>query len=161
MLTRLFTIALAAAGIAIGALPASTAHAFVQLPTPSHRPAPPPGYTYRWVPPQYRTEIRRVWIEGRTEWVVDWIYRNGHYEQVWRPAYTPGRWEERAERIQIRPGYWQLVRIDPPPPPPIYPRPYPMPRPWQGVPTVGVDGYNPQPAEDLSKFSPLHEWPSR
>jgi hypothetical protein len=153
---RWLLMAVVAGGMGLGMVPASTAQAIVPLPPP-RRPAPPPGWTYRWVPPTYSTVMHRVWVEGTTEWVVDYIYRDGRYEQVWRQVRTPGHWESRTERVEVRPGYWQLVRIDPPP---YEPRPYPMPRPWQpGTPTVGVDGYGSGPGEDLSKFSPLREWP--
>jgi hypothetical protein len=114
------------------------------------------------VPPTYSTVIRRVWVEGTSQWVCDWIWRYDHYEASWRRVVSPGHWEERPERVESRPGYWELVRIEPPVPYPL-PRPYPLPtpRPWQGTPTVGVQGYSSGPGEDLSKFSPLRDWPSR
>jgi hypothetical protein len=162
-MTRLLTMALLAGTVGFGALPGTTASAIVPLPPPARRPAPA-GWTYRWVPPVYTTQTQRVWVEGTSEWVVDYLWRDGRYEQVWRRVTTPGHWENRTERVEVRPGYWQLVRIEPPPPPvspPIY-RPYPMPRPWQpGAPTVGVEGYQRGPGEDLGEFSPLREWPAR
>jgi hypothetical protein len=164
---RLITTAVIASAFALPLMPTYTASAMVPLPPPHSRPTPPPGWTYRWVPPTYSTVTRRVWIEGTTEWVCDWVWRYDRYEPVWRRVTSPGHWEERTERVEVRPGRWELVRVEPTPYPGPYPGPYPLPRPiptprpWQGTPTVGVDGYSSGPTEDLGKFTPLREWPNR
>jgi hypothetical protein len=122
-------------------------------------PTPPYGYTYRWVPPQYRTVVERVWVPERTQMVEDWVQISpGKWEKVWRTVTIPGHYETVRRTELVAAGYWQLVRVDPP----VYPRPVPMPRPVVSEPgTVGVEGYSKGSGEDLSKFSGLSEWPDK
>ena len=122
---------------------------------PLPRPVPPPGFVYEWVAPIYRTITDRVWIADRVELVADWMETSpGRWEQVWRQVVIPGHWQTATRKVLISPGYWRLARIEPPP---II---VPLPRPAViGPATVGVDGYRSGPGEDLSKFSPLTEWP--
>jgi len=159
---RLMMMAVVAGGVLAGA---AQAQSFVPLPPPGDGggrvvPWAPEGWAYRWVPPQYDWVSRRVWVEGRTEWVREWVEIRGHMEEVWRQVTTPGRWEERSERMLVSAGRWELVRLSPPWPVEPWPRPIPVPRPFvtpSG--TVGVDGYASGGGEDLSKFSGLRDWP--
>jgi hypothetical protein len=51
---------------------------------PPYCPDPPPGYTYRWVPPEYRTVYDRVWVEESVQRVLEWV-------QI-----SPDRWERQV-----------------------------------------------------------------
>jgi len=156
-LTRLLTCALLVLGAGMFAPPAP---ALVALPpTPRPRPLPPPGWTYLWIAPVYRTVTDRNWVPETVQMVPQWIEISpGRLEQVWRQIITPGHWEITTRQVLIAEGHWELVRVDPPPPPypPVFPPPPVIVR---NPGTVGVDGYGSGPVEDLSKFSPLTEWP--
>jgi hypothetical protein len=123
------------------------------LPRPVPSPVPPPGWTYVWVNPVYQTVTERNWVPDRTQLVAEWVETSpGHMELVYRQITIPGYWQTTTRRVLISDGHWQLVRVDAPPivPPPIIVR---------NPGTVGVEGYAQIPTEDLSKFSPLSEWP--
>jgi hypothetical protein len=129
---------------------------------PVGRPTPPPGWTYQWVPPAYRTVYDRTWVADQVRWVTDWVQVSpGRYEQVWRQVVTPGHWETTTRQVLVSNGYWQLVRVDLPRPGPFPPGPWNQPPVmWPSSPgTVGVEGYGARETEDLGKFSPLREWP--
>jgi hypothetical protein len=162
-------VALLGASAASGIVPIGGGGvAIIRPPTP----APPPGWVYRWVAPMYQTITEQVWVPERVEWVKQWMeITPGHLEQVLRQVVTPGHYETRTRRVLVSDGHYELVRIEPPPiiveppivirppiivDPPIVIRPpivAPNPR------TVGVEGYKSGAGEDLSKFSPLKEWP--
>ena len=153
---RLQIWALLALGTGMFAPPIPARAAFP--PIPQMRPAPAPGWTYIWVAPVYRTVTERNWIPGSTQMVPEWMEISpGRWEQVWRQIVTPGHWEMATRQVLISDGHWELVRIDPPPPrfPPVLPPPVFVRNPG----TAGVEGYGSGPVEDLSKFSPLTEWP--
>ena len=145
--------------LAVGmlALSMSLVPAAAIVPIGPRPPGPAPaGWVYRYVPPVYRTIADRVWISERVEWVSEWAWVNGQYQQVYRQVVRPGHYETTTRQVLVAAGYWQLVRLDPPP------RPMPMPRPYPVVVnpgTVGVEGYRSGPGEDLSPFSGLSEWP--
>jgi hypothetical protein len=156
--TRLLTCALVVLGAGLLAPPAKALVALPPIPAP--RPVPPPGWSYVWVPPVYKTVTNRTWVPEVVRWVQEWREISpGRFEQIWRQIVTPGHWEMTPRRVLVSDGHWELVRVEPPPvivEPPVVIRPpviVPGPR------TVGVQGYNSGPGEDLSKFSPLTEWP--
>ncbi len=133
---------------------------------PRPTPAPPLGWQYVWVAPVYRTVTERNWVPERVQWVAEWREISpGRYEQVWRQIVTPGYWQTTTRQVLVSAGHWELVAINPPPPPflpppivvppPVYPPPIIV----RGPGTVGVEGYRSSGGEDLSKFSPLTEWP--
>jgi len=123
---------------------------------PPIQPEPPVGYYYRWAPPVYRTVYDRVWVEERTERVMQWVeVAPGRWQECWTVRTIPAHWETTTRQVLVSAGYWELVRIEPP-------RPIPMPHPVVITPgPVGVDGYSQHGGEDLSKFSPLSEWPDK
>ena len=125
------------------------------------RPMPPVGWTYVWVAPAYRTVTTQTWIPGTTQLVEDWMETSpGRFEKIWRQVTTPGHYETTTRQVVVSDGHWELVRVDPPPVyinPPIYVNP-PVVVVRSGG-TVGVDGYASGPVEDLSKFTPLSDWP--
>lgn len=121
------------------------------------RPMPPSGWTYVWVAPVYRTVTDSVWIPQRTQLVSDWMEISpGRYEQIWRQVIIPGHYETTTRQVLIADAHWEMVRIDPPP---VYINPPIIVRNPGTPPTVGVEGYATGPVEDISKFSPLSEWP--
>jgi len=124
-------------------------------------PAPPPGWVYRWIGPVYQTIPDRIWIADRIEMVREWVEISpGRLEQVWRQIVTPGHYETTTRRVLVSDGHYELVRVDPPvyiSPPIIVSPPVVV---WNPG-TVGVDGYKTVSTEDLSKFSPLTEWPDK
>jgi hypothetical protein len=138
------------------------AQAIVPVQGGGRPPGPAPvGWAYRWVPPTYRNIVDRVWIAERRDLVQDWVQVSpSRWEQVWREVVIPGHWDTTVRQVLVTPGRWELVRIDAPPP-----RPIPLPPPVvilpTNPPTVGVEGYKNEPGEDLSKFSPLREWPDK
>ena len=157
---KLFSIfAAAVLGLTLSATPAS---ALVSLPRPTPPPGPSPsGYVYQYVEATYRTISERTWVPDRIDWVTEYVWINGRYEQVYRQIVRPGHYETTTRRVLVSPGYWVLVRVETYPP---YPRPVPLPRPVPVIVnpgTVGVDGYRSGPGEDLSKFSPLKDWPTK
>ena len=108
------------------------------------------------MPPVYRTVYDRIWVEERTERVLDWVeIAPGRWAQRWAIVTIPEHYETTTRRVLVSAGYWQLIRIEPPP------RPIPLPRPVVSFGTVGVDGYSRQVGDDLSKFSPLYDWPDK
>ena len=159
---RILIITIIAGGV-VATAGVAHAQSFVPLPPPGGGrvvPTAPEGWAYRWVPADYEWVARRVWIEGRTEWVREWVEIRGHMEEVWRQVTTPGRWEDRSERVIVNPGRWELVRVGPPYPVEPWPRPLPLPhRVVVTGGTVGVEGYAQGGDEDMSKFSGLREWP--
>jgi hypothetical protein len=157
-MTCLLSCALVALGAGLFVAPA---HALIALPPiPAPRPVPPPGWSYVWIAPVYQTVTDRHWVPEAARWVQEWREISpGRFEQVWRQIITPGHWETTTRRILVSPGHWELVRMGPPPiivePPVVISPPAIMPGPR----TVGVEGYSSGPGEDLSKFSPLTQWP--
>ena len=139
---------LLAAGLVLS-IATATASAIVALPAP--RPPAPQGWTYQWVPPTYRTLSDRTWIPERRAMFDDWAYIDGRWERIYRESIVPGHWESTTRQVLVSPGYWQLVQLFPPPPQP----------PARIGGTVGVEGYANSTGEDLSKFSPLTEWPDK
>jgi hypothetical protein len=132
---------------------------------PRPSPVPPVGWEYVWVAPVYRTVTEQNWVPEKVQWVAEWREISpGRYQQVWRQIVTPGYWQTTTRRVLVSAGHWELVAINPPPPPfieppivlpPVYPPPIIVRNPG----TVGVEGYARGGGEDLSKFSPLMEWP--
>jgi hypothetical protein len=123
-------------------------------------PDPPVGYTYRWVAPTYRTVYERVWVEESTRRWPEWVEISpGVWEQRWRTVTVPAHFETTSRQVMVSAGYWQLVKLDPPPY--DYPHPIPLERPVVNSRTVGVEGYSKSGGDDLSKFSPLSEWPDK
>ena len=148
-------------------------------------PNPGPGWVRVWVAPVYRTVYERVWIEERTQqiqervWVPpscewrdivtydEWGHRivrreyvelsPGYWSYQWRTIVVPAHEETVARQELVSSGYWKWVPVEVPP------MPVPLPRPiiFGNPPTVGVEGYKSLPTEDLSKFSPLTEWPDK
>ena len=139
-------------GLASSAVPAK---ALVALPPRPPGPAPV-GWVYQYVQPVYQTVTDRIWVAERIDWVTEWVWIEGRYQQVYRQVVRPGRFETTTRRVLISAGSWRLVRVE------VVPMPVPLPRPIPvvGNPgTVGVDGYRTGQGEDLSRFSPLTEWP--
>jgi hypothetical protein len=132
---------------------------------PMPRPMPPSGWQYVWVAPVYQTVADQTWVPERVEWVAEWREISpGRYEQVWRQLVTPGHWVTSTRRVLVSAGHWELVAVSPPWPPMIIEPPYVMPPVSppiyvRGSGTVGVEGYSSYGGEDLSRFSPLSEWP--
>ncbi len=143
------------AGAALAVAPGGGRGVTIIRPTP----APPAGWVYRWVGPVYQTISDRVWVPEKVEMVPQWMEIGGRLEQVWRQVVTPGRWELHTRQVLVSEGHYELVRIEPPPviisPPIVINPPVVVRNPG----TVGVEGYKSGPTEDLSKFSPLKEWP--
>ncbi len=162
---RLFTCALLVFGAGIFA-PAVLAQeaggggrGMVPLPIPSPRPMPPPGWTCIWVAPVYQNITERSWVPEAVQMVSEWReIAPGRYEQVWRQIVIPGHWVTTMRRVLVSDGHWELVRLDPPPMPPMPPVRPPV-IVVRNPGTVGVSGYGSGPVEDLSKFTPLAEWP--
>lgn len=175
-------VILAAACVVFAGAVCAPASAMVSI-RPLPIPVPGPGWVRVWVPAEYRTVYDRLWVEERTErvqervWVsatTEWrevVYYDqwgrrcvrrewvevtaGYWTYPWRTIVVPAHYETAARQELLRDGYWKWVRVDAP-----MPR-VPMPGPVYGdPPTVGVEGYQPGTgSEDLSKFSPLYEWP--
>jgi len=164
-LAYLLSCGLLAVGAMSCALPAQAVDAgggggrgIISLPRPM--PVPPEGWVYRYAGPVYQTVVERVWIADRVEMVSQWMEISpGRLEQVWRQVVIPGHWETTTRRVLVADAHWELVRLDPPVPVPYYPPPVVVIIPPAG--TVGVDGYGTFQTEDLSKFSPLKEWPDK
>ncbi|HEY4329775.1 MAG TPA: hypothetical protein VGN88_08565 [Phycisphaerae bacterium] len=165
-LSVLFTYAILAAGAMALAVPA---HAVVALPEggggrggpPRPSPMAPPGWVYRWVAPVYQNVMDQVWIADRTQMVQEWVeITPGHLQQVWQQVLIPGHWQATTRRVLIADGHYELVQINPFPQPPVVIVPAP-PVIVRNAGTVGVEGYNSNSTEDMSKFSPLNDWPDK
>jgi hypothetical protein len=180
---RIAAILVVAGALAISVAAGSAAARPPIMPMP---PIPGPGWVRVWVPPEYRTVYEQVWVEERTERVQEriWVAATGEWREVvyydewgrrcvrrewvetspgywtyqWRTVVIPAHYETVSRQVLVREGYWKWVRVDPPLP---VPDPLPQPRPLYGnPPRVGVEGYQSgNTGEDLSKFSPLYDWP--
>ncbi len=121
------------------------------------RPAPPPGWVYRYIAPVYRTVTDQIWVAESRQLVPAWIETSpGRMEQVWREVVTPGHWMTSSHQELVAAGHYDLVQVDPPVV--IMPQPRVV---FVNPGTAGVEGYASAPTEDLSKFSGLAEWPDK
>ena len=105
---------LIAACLALTASPltAATARMIAPWPVPIDPPVcpdPPSGYTYRWIPPVYRTESVPVFVNERVETKCERVWIEPAYDVREVVRYERGRRLCTRERVCVRPGHWETV----------------------------------------------------
>jgi hypothetical protein len=93
---QLINAALMASGLVLGTAPA---RALAPASSAPAHPAPPPGWTYVWMPPVFRNIAEQRWETEHIDW-----------EEL--QAVIPGHWEWTSRQVLVSPGYWQLARAD-------------------------------------------------